>query len=322
MRSLAGFAAGLLGAGQLAQAVQVRQLYQFPDAKQFIENVAMRRNGELLLTTFDDGRLYALDPLAKDPKPRVVAQVPDVTGLTGIVEIMEDVFAVSCGISNITDEGFVEGSAKIVTVDLNKVTDGVATVKTFAKIPNTTMLNGMASLPYCGSVVMSADSKKGRVFRADYFNDGKYDVAFEDRRFTPGKDTKLVPLGINGIKFVDLWMYFTSSERQTFGRVRIDGFGNRKGPVEDLVRLPASSRLVPDDFSMFHNGTAYMAAHPNSVLKILPDGTWAVLVGGDSAVKLEEPTSTLLTRDGKTLYVVTGGGITGGKGGQVVEVTL
>ncbi|KND91766.1 hypothetical protein TOPH_03445 [Tolypocladium ophioglossoides CBS 100239] len=295
MRSLAGFAAGLLGAGQLAQAVQVQLLYQFPDAKQSIENIAIRRNGELLLTTFDDGQLYALDPLAKDPEPRVVVKVPDATGLTGIVEIEEDMFAVSCGINNLTDASMVEGSAKLVAIDFNKATDGVTpTVRTFAKIPNTQMLNGMAPLPHIGSTLMSADSNK------------------EAKRFS---------LGINGIKFSLVWMYFTNSDRRLFGRVQIDEFGNRKGEVEEIVRLPASSGLMPDDFSMFYNGTAFVAAHPNSVLKILPDGTWTVLVGGDSAVKLNEPTSTALTQDGKTLYVVTGGGA-GGKGGQVVAVTL
>ncbi|PNY26169.1 Uncharacterized protein TCAP_03893 [Tolypocladium capitatum] len=323
MRSLAGFAAALLGAGRLAQAVQVLQLYQFPNATQFIENIAIRRNGELLLSTFDDGRLYALDPLAKDPEPRVVAKVPDATGLTGIAEIEPDMFAVSCGINNLTDFSMVEGSAKLVVVDFNKVTDGVTpTVKTFfAMIPNARMLNGMAPLPYIRSVLMSADSKNGRVFRTDYFKNGKSDVAFEDRKLAPGKDPKLATLGINGVKIVHMWLYFTNSERQTIGRLRIDEFGNRKGPVEEIVRLPASSGLMPDDFSMFYNGTMFVAAHPNSVLKILPDGTWTALVGGDSAAKLDGPTSTALTRDGKTLYVVTGG--TGsGRGGQVVAVTL
>lgn len=322
MRSLARFVAGVLGAGQLAQAVQVRQLYQFPDQRQFIENIATRLNGELLFTTFDDGRLYALDPLAKDPRPRVVAQVPDVTGLTGIVEIAPDVFAVSGGINNLTDVSMVEGSAKIVTVDFNKLMAGATpTVKTMVRIPNTRMLNGMARLPYRPHVLMSADSKNGRIFRTDYFGGGKYDVAFQDDKFTPGKAPKLVPLGINGVKIVGIWMYFTNSERQAFGRIQITEFGLRNGPVTEIARLPASSGLVPDDFCILGDGTAYVATHPNSVLKILPGGKWTVLVGGDSAVKLNGPTSTVLARDGKTLYVVTAGGIDG-KGGQVVAVTL
>ncbi|GJN72076.1 hypothetical protein PLIIFM63780_005589 [Purpureocillium lilacinum] len=324
--SLAGQAAALGGDA----IVRVRQLYQFPNATQFVENIAIRPNGHLLLNTFDDGRMYTLDPRRHhhggddNGAARLVVKVPGVTGLTGIAEIAPDVFAVSAGVNNLSDYSFVAGTARIFTVDFNRragAGGGGPVVRTAARLPSAQILNGLVALPRHPHVVLSADSKAGRVLRTDTTT-GRVDVAFADARLAPGDVPPGLPtLGINGIKIHGGFLYLTTSAQRVFARVRIDEWGRRVGDLEQLAQLPLSPPKVPDDFSVARDGTAYVATHLDTLVKVAPDGRWTPLVVAEGDVKLDSPTSTALTRDEKTLYVVTGGG-TGGKGGQVLAVQL
>ncbi|KAJ6442143.1 Six-bladed beta-propeller, TolB-like protein [Purpureocillium lavendulum] len=344
-RTIAALALSLLAgpAGALADvSVRMQQLYQFPNATQFVENIAIRPNGNLLLNTFDDGRMYTLDPRWRSgggDAARLVVKVPGIDGLTGIAEIAPDVFAVSGGVNNLSDYSFVLGTARIVTVDFNRRHSGgstggggtgnTPTVRTVARVPDTRMLNGLVALPRHPHVVLSADSKGGRVLRTDT-RTGRVDVAFADSRLAPGTGPppELVPLGINGVRIAAAeggwFLYLTSSARRTFMRVRIDEWGNRRGELETLAQLPGSpieDAKVPDDFALARDGSAYVATHLSTLVKVAPDGRWTSVVGAEGDAKLDSPTSAVLTRDEKTLYVVTAGGIDG-KGGQVVAVHL
>lgn len=78
----------------------------------FFENVFTRSNGHLLLTTFDQGRIYSLDPSSPNPEPQLVAQIPGSNSSFGISEISPEVFAISSGNYIISDFRFIRGSAK------------------------------------------------------------------------------------------------------------------------------------------------------------------------------------------------------------------
>ena len=78
-----------------AQAYHVRQLYQFPNSTfTHIENVAIRPNGQLLLTIITEPCVYSLDPAASAPTPQLLYRFPSVTSMLGIAETSPDVFAV------------------------------------------------------------------------------------------------------------------------------------------------------------------------------------------------------------------------------------
>ncbi|UNI22531.1 hypothetical protein JDV02_008412 [Purpureocillium takamizusanense] len=347
-------ATGPGAAAAASGAVRLQQLYQFPNATQFVENIAIRPNGQLLLSTFDDGHLFTLDPRQhhggcgggdedEDYAARLVVKVPGVTALSGMAEIALDVFAVSGGVSNASDYSFVAGTARILTLDFSRRRaaaggggggDGDApVVRTAAWLPDAGTLNGMAALPRHPHVVLSADSKTGRVLRTDTAT-GRVDVAFADPALAPpdaATTTTLPPgvppLGINGLKIHGGFLYLTTTAERVFARVAIDEWGRpRHGTQPELERIAqlsssASSPRVPDDFSVARDGTAYVATHVDALVRVAPDGRWTELVGPDGDVKLDSPTATALTRDEKTLYVVTAGG-SGGKGGQVVAVHL
>lgn len=312
----------VLGASPIT-ALTATQLFQFANTSQFVENIAVRPNGHLLLNTFDNARLYTLDPSTKEIVPQVVAQIPGSTALTGIVDVAHDVYAVSAGILNSTNLSFEPGTSKIVLVNVGDCNHGKpASVEVAAQIPEAGLLNGMAGLPKHRHIVLSADSKTGRVYRVNTLN-GEVDIALQDDRFTPGPHPNLVPLGINGIKVFNGYLYLTNSGQGFVARIKINDFGDKAGDLEIITTLPLDPPKTPDDFSIARDGTIYLGAHLNTLVKITPDGKWVSLVEGSSAgVYLDGPTSTALSKDEKTVYVTTGGGGQSGKGGQIVAVKL
>lgn len=293
-----------------------RELYQFPN-ETFIENVAVLSDGRLLLNTFDDGQIFILDPSSPEPEPHALVKIPGINQLTGIAQVKHNVFAVSGGVAG-ADYIFVNGSALIATVDLNHV-GGSAVVEIVAKIPNTMMLNGMVALPHAPHIVLSADSINGRIFRTNTMT-GDVDIAFRHDLIGPGPDPQIVPLGANGLEIYNGYLYFTNSNLQFFARVSISLQGYASGEIEEIYRLPPGQFNAFDDFSMTHQGTAYIGSQRDSLVMITPDGHLKTLLGPESQVKLLSPTSVALTKDEKTAYVVTGG--LNGLGGQVVQVRL
>ncbi|KJK78774.1 hypothetical protein H634G_05588 [Metarhizium anisopliae BRIP 53293] len=293
----------VLGASPIT-ALTANQLFQFANTSQFVENIAVRPNGHLLLNTFDNARLYTLDSSAKEIVPQVVAQIPGSTALTGIVDVAHDVYAVSAGILNFTNLSFEPGTSKIVLVNVGDCSHGKP-----------------ASVEH-RHIVLSADSKTGRVYRVNTLN-GEVDIALEDDGFTPGPRPNSVPLGINGIKVFNGYLYLTNSGQGFVARIKINDFGDKAGDLEIITTLPLDPPKTPDDFSIAKDGTIYLGAHLDTLVKITPDGKWVSLIEGSSAgVYLDGPTSTALSKDEKTVFVTTGGGGQSGKGGQIVAVKL
>lgn len=315
-----------------AHRKMAREIFAFQDAT-FIENLAIRTNGHILLNTFSSGDVYSLDPTAASPKPVVAASLPGATGLTGIAPIGPDVYAISGGVH--LPFSFLEGTMRVYTVDfLAPASPGdqglgsgnTVTVTSSTHVPNTQMLNGMAALPGKPFVVLSGDSIGGRMFRIDT-QTGGVDVAFTDPWLEPGDGAK-VPLGVNGVKIFEDRLYFTNSAKGVLARVKIDGDGNKVGDVEVLARLPGGGGedgwSAYDDLAIDSKGTAYVAMHGNAVMKITRGGKQTVLAGGGSDTFLKEPTSVALTEDEKTIYVSTGGKKIGDKeyGGQIAKVSV
>ncbi|KAM0424920.1 hypothetical protein ACHAPT_009976 [Fusarium lateritium] len=309
---------GLLNATTVSPAstpkVNSRQLIELPNI--WIENVALRSNGNLLLTTFGNGDIYSVDPSI--PEARVVVKVKDIDAITGIAEVEKDLFVISGGIY---DGGtyFEEGSMKILLADFRECgeSDGSPSVEAILEGKDAGVINGMTTLLHHQHIVLGAASWTGEIWRINTKTRTSEVIMRDD--LLAAIPSGPYPLGVNGLKIFKGYLYFTNTGRQLFGRVRIDEYGNKAGDIEVIAQAPSGTKIAPDDFSLDQDGNAFVGCFPDLLIKITPDGEQTVLVNGT----LAGATSTTFSKDGKCLYVVTTGrGVEGVTGGQVVQVDL
>ena len=297
---------------------RVRQLVELPGV--FVENLAVRPNGNLILNTISQGQIYSLDPSQKNPEAHVVASIEGVNALTGITPVGKDVYAVAGSNLDTDTAQFHNGSMKIALVNFEKCGKSAgetASVKVMIEGTDIGPVNGLTTLPRHQHIVLGADSTRGKIVRIDTVKRTAEDI-FQDDLLVPVPDPSF-PLGVNGIKIFKNHLYFTNTARRIFGRVKIDQFGNKVGNVEIIAQLPAGSAAAPDDFTMDKHGNAYVAFWTNSLVKITPDGERVTILEG----VLASPTSSAFSKDGRSVYVGTAGrGSETVSGGQVVEVRL
>lgn len=298
----------------------IKQIYEFPDST-FLENIHVRTEGSLLLTSVNSGELYTLDPTAAAPLAVSVANLTGSTGLTGMATIGPDLYAVSGGMHS--KFIFDNNSMQVYVVRIPGNSDGGIVLESI-RVLDTQMLNGMAVLYKAPWIVLSADSIGGRIFRINTFT-SKVDVAFADASLGPG-DNAAVPLGANGLKVHNGYLYFTNSGQGTFARIKINDDGTKAGNVQILARLQGAITVTNayDDFTFDNKGNAYVALHSYTIVKIAPDGTQTIFAGGVNTTEVKEPTSAALAKDGKSVYISTGGTTLDGMvyRGQVLQAMI
>jgi hypothetical protein len=310
-------ALAILATTSPASAVTVTQLWNFTEYAVTIENSALRSDGQLLLTTFDNASLYTLDTTAVNPQAELVAKLPGATAIGGIAAISANKYAIIGGIRG----NYSYTNETVYTVDFSE--NGPSPViEVVATVPDAVMLNGLASLPAYPHIVLASDSQRGAVFRIDT-KAGTSELAFEDDLFAvPANAT--TPLGINGIKVSDGYAYFTNTGQYIFGRISITDDGYKVGDAEVVAYSNAATGYDWDDFVIGSSGGIFAAQTPNAVGQIFLNGSYTTLAGGGDNTLFHRPTSVTVTPDGMTLYVTTGGNSIDGAtySGQVIEVQL
>ncbi len=81
-------------------------LYQFPVGT-WIENLLVRENGDLILTSASRNTLFTYDP-ASSAAPQIALQFPNATGTTGIAEIAPDEFVIVGGVIDATTTAYTD----------------------------------------------------------------------------------------------------------------------------------------------------------------------------------------------------------------------
>jgi len=292
----------------LASNPPTRKVYTFPK-NTFIENIAVRSNGELLVTSMSVPDLFAIDPSAASPDAAVVHTFPNASGISGITEVTPDVFAVVTATWDLATTRAELGSLVIWTVD---VTGADPVVRFVARVENSTILNGIIRHPTNPGLLLAADSAVGAIWRVDLV-DGTHDVAIASPLLQPTGTAPGTNLGINGLKAAGSHLYFTNSAQRFFGRVAIDHGGNAAGNIEILANsTDAGSDVVYDDIALDGQGGGWIASHPSYAVRVSASGTQFVV---NDTAKLLNPTSAAFGRGDeaqeKTLYVTNGGEFVG-----------
>jgi hypothetical protein len=319
--SKAILASMLLAAGSLASSDFPKTIYQFPNPT-WVENIFATRNGSLLASVVGSPELHLIDPFAGTAS--LVATFPEDTNATfGVTELTPDVFAVVRGNYSWATGTTDEGSYSVWKIHLNTK----STTPRFAKIadiPEALLLNGMTSLN--DHVVLIADSKGGLIWKLD-ISTGKYSVAIDHPSLKPVEGAS-IPIGVNGVKKVDEYLYYTNTFQNIVNRVKVDGHGAAAGPFQTI----ASNLTIPDDLVVLDDGTIFTPRpFANTVERVHLDGKVETVVGNLNSSVVAGGTSVTLGRtwrDRNVGYVSTTGGVsqpvngTFVEGGKIVAILL
>ncbi|KAJ4152148.1 hypothetical protein NW765_017657 [Fusarium oxysporum] len=299
-----------------------RSVYQFSNPN-WIENIAVRSNGNLLLTMLTTPELYQLRE-AQGPSPQLelVHSFDSLTGLMGIAETTQDTFIVAGG--NFSSPGVgVPGTFSVWEI---KICGRRPEVSKVVDIPEAVFLNGVVANSLIMDEVLIADSSLGKVFKVNV-KEKKYQVAIKLPEMAPPANAA-IQLGINGVHIQNGFLYWTNTLLNTFFRVRITTNGTvAVGARVETVATPPSSL---DDFALDRKGTSWVTTNGNnSVLAISPNGKSVVVAGSISELTVAGATAAAFGRtpqDRDILYVVTSGALaapvnrTITEGGKIVAI--
>lgn len=295
----------------LAYSPDLREIYRFSNGT-WVENIAVRPNGNLLVAVLSTAELWEIDPsISSGPSSaHLVHHFDGAEDADGITEISPDIYAVIA-------------SNSVYTIDL-KSHETAPKAILIAKLP-AGYLNGIAALDE-GNAVAITDSQLGLIWYLD-IRTGSYSVIHQDETMAANHDMDLL-LGVNGLKIVDDYMYYSNTPKLIFCRVRIDTHtGRALGPYEVI-----SHDTRADDFAIGPHGVAYLAGIvDNVVTRVFPNGYHEVIAGSKDSRDLMTATSAAFgrtQRDRNVLYITTGGetklpvNSTSTRGGKVMALSV
>ena len=282
-----------------------RMIYQFPNGT-WVENIAVRPNGNLLVTLVNVPEIWEISPLsnAMEVPPRLLHRFDDAESMTGIAEIYPDVFAV-VALPNFIWE-----------VDFNGLST-VPAVRHLGRIQDAGTLDGMTPLEGAAGQVLITDSRLGLIYRFDTLT-GAHEVVLQDDTMSANMDLGLL-VGINGLKTYHGYLYYNNSPRRLLCRVGIDtSTGQATGSYETV-----SAGGLADDIILGRDGTCYLAGlEDNVVQRVLPNGTRETIAGSLNSTLVAGATAGAFGRtreDSSILYITTGGATTSPVNGTYVE---
>jgi hypothetical protein len=287
-------------------------VHQFP-LPTWIENLAVRSNGQILLTILTKPELYLIDP-AKPDEAILVHTFSEVGILSGITEVKDDVFYVSGGNFSLQTFQSEHGTYRVWEVDMKSFdTNSKAAIKEIVHVTGSGLLNGLETLHSSENTILSGDSEVGCVWKVNV-KDGKVEKLIEVDEMKPPPPPEM-QLGINGIKVRDGYLYWTNTAKKLFCRIAIDEDGNPHGDPEIL-----ETETLVDDFVFDTKGNAWLAQHGLNVIGVVKVGGGVITVAGKAdQLTIAGSTACQFGRKGDTdtLYVVTCGGLSAPVDGKV-----
>lgn len=291
----------------------VEIIHEFPH-NTWVENLAVRNNGKVLVTLVTTPDLYQIDPFTPNSAPILVHRFTDHKALLGITETTPDIFYVVGSNYSSADKTNPNpvGAYDIYEVDMRNGASKAIITKN-ANFPNARLLNGMTTLCASEGIILIADSFAGLLYRLNAHTK-QVAIAIDDPTMkTPPTGT--TPFGINGVKIRDGFLYFTNTGAGSLVKIPISPIdGTATGPAVVLT-----TNAKGDDFILDRAGDAFIAENNLNNLAFLPPqgGNVTVLTGApltDPTV-LAGPTACAFGRrhgDRRSLYITTTGGIASG----------
>ncbi|KXJ90371.1 hypothetical protein Micbo1qcDRAFT_226279 [Microdochium bolleyi] len=309
-----------------SQAPAYRVVAQLAANNTFLENLAFRRNGDMLVTqNINSPALYIVkQPFAATGQAELTLlhKFADADGALGIVQVAPDHFVVATskwdGITPVAE------SETLQYVKLKPDGSGVAESGFVGRYPEAGLLNGAIALGDCHGSILVADSVLGLVYKINPFT-GASATAVEVPEMKASDPNAALQLGANGIKIRDGYLYWSNSNTRKIHRVAIDkktGAAREGAKVETVASFPDIK--IIDDFGIDpRDGSIYVAAmFDNEILLVRADGSTAVALGRPSELTVAGPTALafgVTKHDSHILYATTNGGMVAPVNGTVIE---
>ena len=296
----------------------VDTIKQYPNGT-WVENIAVRANGQMVVTLLQPFEVRLLTPPAPGAASADVADELLHTfdgGVLGVAEYAPGLFAVNVGFYGLT----VPGNYSVWRID---VRGAVPQVSLIAHLPSAKLLNGMTVLPTEPTTLLLADSSVGAVFALDPAS-GAVDTWLADAATMAAPPGRPVPIGINGVRYLDGFVYYNNLAARALFRQAVDPVSGRPAGYGPEALVPPSPDFVAgDDFAIARcsAGVDVYLVGENTLVKVSegPSGAWPwqPLVGGPNSTVLAGATSAAL--DGSDLIVVTDGGLGAPVNGNFIE---
>ncbi|KZV92135.1 hypothetical protein EXIGLDRAFT_718727 [Exidia glandulosa HHB12029] len=278
-----------------------RTITQFPNGT-FVENIGVRHDGSLLLTTLTGPELWSVDPYTGSTS--IVATFPNATSTVGLAQYSLDIWAVAVGKINMSAFEGIPGTFGIWLVDFNHPKK--PRVVKQVPVPAAQDLNGLACCDVRGRL-LAADSNAGIIYAVDVYS-GVSEPILSGPAFA--HPVGGFPIGVNGVRILPKenpdTLFFTNSAGAVLSRASLsskDDVQTIVGPdfagVDDFALVPRALSRKTLAFVAFNNG--------NQLLRVTRDGKTDVVLGAQDSAVLPGPTSAQLSHDGHTLYVTTYG---------------
>lgn len=281
---------------------------EFPE-QFFLENIAVRRDGSILVTVLNRKELwYVPAPGADLPVEPILAHTFEHT-VMGIVETEPDIFYVCTA-----------AIATLERIDLRHWTLGAPmdTTRVLTFDQSGAFLNGCCLI--APRIILIADSVAGLIWRVDLSDDGLAATArvwlqHDSMAWDPDNPLNPQP-GINGVRFASRtnFLYYTSTTRKLFMRVAVDPVTHQ--PVNEPEFVAGGT--MADDFCIDENAdVAYLTTHRENTIDrvpLRPGATRTIVAGEPFTEQLIGPSSAAWGRSptdyGRVAYVSTDGGTT------------
>ncbi|PGG99672.1 hypothetical protein AJ79_08446 [Helicocarpus griseus UAMH5409] len=277
------------------QTSAISTIYQFPNQ---LENIAVRPNGNLLISYITAPELYEINPSANVGRPSIAHTFPNGHSVFGIQEISPDVFAVATGI---IDQLTLQAEREYTVWRVDMTADGATTE--IAKVPDAEFLNGLTVIPSseAATTVLVADSFAGCVWAVDIAT-GAVTKSIDDESMKVRGGA--IPISVNGVLARGGTLYYTNMGQRNFLSIPLNDDGTAAGNATVIA-----SDIGGDDFEIDAVGTAYITTYTdNTLFRVSAAGELMTSILDFQLNGLTAAHFGRTADDERTLYVVTNEG--------------
>jgi len=254
---------------------------EFP-VNTFLENIVVDAQGELLINSYEEGKVYRVTP-------------------TGTIQEWAKVVGNAAGIA-LDPQGdvLVAGATSDRTAAVFHI-DGNGKAETLITIPGGIFLNGMTHL--VDDRYLIADSYLGAIWEIS-LQEKTARICLQHQRLARSISNHPLP-AVNGLKIYNGTLYASNTQRQHLLRIPIDGDYHLGIPEIFLTNINL------DDFAFDIQGNLYGTTHVyNSVVRISPSGEVTAIATAEQGVAGGTAVAFGCTsQDRRAIYVTTNGGM-------------